>query len=204
MRLPVARNWPGLAELAAVEPARRLALQWIDIARARLRTLGNTYPGIDPVFNAALRIHFHIDTAAEAASYLPTVRFRFDEIRDRLLRLEDVLRFRTPAEALADGVHDDDMAYTFAGDTINVTENYLTLHPRHGSIVTGPRYRAAMIVHENGHWVGLADHAYEHDTAKYDTLPVDKAVENTSSYVFFAQHLESLRDTRDDPDPVTR
>ncbi len=197
--LPVARNWPGLAELAAVEPARRLSLQWIDIALAKLRVLGNGYPSTDAVVNAALSTHFQIRNRANATTYLPTIRFRFEEIRNRLLRLEDVLRFRTPDEAATDGAGPDAMAYAFAGETVNVTQSLLTLN---NGTVTGPRYRAAMITHETGHWVGMVtDHAYEWQL-EYNSLPVAKAVENTSSYVFFAQHLESSRDTRGEPNTI--
>ncbi|MDQ4032997.1 MAG: hypothetical protein M3332_12315 [Actinomycetota bacterium] len=195
--LAVARNWPGLAELAAVEPARRLAIGWIGIALARLAALGNTWPALDPVLGDALRTHFHITNSATAAQHLPTVRFRMQELRDRLLRLEEVLRFRTSEEAVADGSKPEYPGYTASDRSlINITQHYLT---NDSFIVHGPRYKAAMIQHESGHQIGMmVDHAYEHEYAKYAALTVQQAVENTSSYLMFVQHMESLRDIRFD------
>ena len=195
---PAAGRWPGLIELLDAGQARATALQWLDRALGALGEYGGKVAlGVNDASTAqteaALLAHFHL-TRATFAAQAPAIIGTYAKVRAALVNLQNILRFRTDAEAKSEGGADAAgtpyPAYTFFNGTINVTTRFPAF---------GPLCQAAMMLHEPVHYVDAgADTAhdiYEHAPG-YATVTAANALHNPSSYVCFAEQVFYGSDVR--------
>lgn len=213
-------NWPGLVELLCAGKAKAQALVWLQSARMQLLAYiaflsGVPYPFNQSLMETALSTHFHINPGLPASSKLPTLSqivSGYNSIEATLSRSPTIFRYRTDAEAIADGSPDIDSAYTFFNGTINFTRNFPG---------RGPLNRAASVMHECVHvfddqsgnanthipeWyvtdaaaaaLGLPTQPNDPNLAtRYDLMTTANALHNPSSYAAFAQHIHYGSDTR--------
>jgi hypothetical protein len=218
-------KWPGLVELLFAGKAKAQALQWIGAAAPRLSAYaafltGGPVPADQALIEAALSAHFRISPNAPAASKVGPVGqilTGYASVVSTLATSPTIFRFRTDAEAAADG-QSGVRAYT----TLNANMNFTRLFAQ---VRKFPR--AAIVLHEAVHvfdaqshsvnatnqltvdipeWyvtqaaapgLGLPPQADNSGLAtRYDLLPTADAVHNPSSYSAFAQHIANNADTR--------
>jgi hypothetical protein len=213
-------NWPGLVELLCAGKAKAQALVWLQDARMQLVAYIGFLEGIPYRFDralmeTALSTHFHIDPGLSTESKQATlfqILSAYNSIEDTLGKSPTTFRYRTDAEANADGSPDIDSAYTFFNGTINFTRNFPS---------RGPLNRAASVMHECVHvfdnqsgnanthipeWyvtdavaatLGLPSQPNDPSLAtRYDLMTTANALHNPSSYAAFAQHIHYGMDTR--------
>ncbi len=216
---PIHPAWPGLAELLLAGKAKAQCLVWLHAARAQLFAYiaflgGAPFPFNQGVMEAALATHFHLAAAAAPAdkiAVLTQIVSGYNSSEAVLGQSGTLFRYRTDAEAAADGDPDVNAAYVFAGK-VNFTRNFI---PR------GPMNRAASVLHESVHvwdpqsglptthipeWyvtdaaaaaLGLSPAAPIPELAtRYDLMTTADALHNPSAYAAFAQHVALGSDTR--------
>lgn len=186
----VGGSWWGVPELLMVGPARAQALQWVSAAKGALsayRTAGGTAPGVTEV---ALRTHFKLSADRPAESrlfYARQIVENYDRVVQALTAAPLPFRARNDGEVRQDrgaaANAEPPPMYTVFGRNINVTRIFTRF---------GPLCRTAMVLHEPVHYVDQkangANDIYEH-IPRYNTMSIDEAVHNPSSYVCFAQHI---------------
>ena len=200
---PIADEFPGVLELLAVGAGRDVGLDWVARARADLALAMAALPrevelaaaGLGqvvshpPVYRAALATHFKLSTVDARARLLPTVVATVARLATALDAPEPRVRFRTAAEASAEGA---------AGAPGYHHDGWVAFTPHFRDF--GPMCQAAMVVHESEHAVDpdsgtAAAHVYEWGSG-YATQAAEDAVHNASAYAAFAQHVAYGRDER--------
>jgi hypothetical protein len=218
---PIQDNWPGLVELLLSGKAKSQALEWLRVTQVRLASLaaGSILPADAAVLTAALATHFHT-TPSDAAS-IATITATLAGVEATLRNGATMFRFRTDAEALADGNPAVDAAYTApwppsAATRINFTRNFKRRSERN---------RASSIIHEAVHvndparntpathineWyvtaatapaLGLTPIAANlpQFATRYDLMTTTNALHNPASYATFARHNFLRVDQRENP-----
>lgn len=212
--------WNGLAELLLAGKAKAQALLWLAEAITQLTAYIAFLGGVPFLFNlarmeSALATHFHLDASLPAFTKLPTaiqILTGLNNVVATLNRSASIFRYRSDAEAVADGMPAIDAAYTFFNGSINFTRNYVT---------RGPLNRAASALHESVHF--FDDQSGRPDThipewyltdaaadslglprrsniaslaTRYDLMTTATALHNPACYASFAQHIFYGSDTR--------
>lgn len=215
---PIAGNWPGLAELLLAAKAKSSALVWAMRAESLLAALAaESLSAADlAIVTIALATHFHI---APNDPRVPVVSRMFGRVLATLRDSPRTFRYRSDAEATADGRPDIAAAYAgpwppSAASRLNFTRNF---------IARPPLNRVAVLIHESVHvndpdsatpnvhvseWYltapsaalfGIAPQVDHPDMAiRYDLMTADDAIHNPSAYAAFARHV-TIGDSRELP-----
>ncbi|MDQ3790047.1 MAG: hemopexin repeat-containing protein, partial [Actinomycetota bacterium] len=214
-------GWPGLAELLLAAKAKSQALSWVRTARARVMAQqSGILGGVDAaVLAAAVTTHFHT-TVSDSAS-LTAIDATMARVESTLVHSPTTLRFRTDAQAIADGVPNVDAAYTHPwppgpGTGINVTRNFTRRTERnrassliHEAVHVNDAASATPSTHINEWYVSPAQAPalglvpipadLPEFATRYDLMSTSDALHNPASYATFARHLAFGIDNRENP-----
>lgn len=187
---------------AAIESAPR-ALEWIDNAIIALNDCVRSIDGaseptiIAKVAMPFVRLHFHTDRSRFGASErtnLIRIEANYQIMRRHLCNskhvfrsVNDIVATRDTLGAFRPGVIVGGYAFPFK--SVSFTSHFLSL---------GPNCRAAVIIHELGHYVSPSiGHTGGERGFEYDNSPFETAINNVYCYPNFAVHVTvPFRDER--------
>jgi hypothetical protein len=213
-------NWPGLVELLMAGKAKAEAMTWINKTLEHLNqyltSLSNGTGFFDKLLiEAALSAHFHIGPSQPTAAKIPLVRqiiTAYNSIIGTFNLSSSTFKFKTDAEAIAEGVPPAISAFATFNGSLSFTRSFAT---------NGPHTRAAIVIHESVHrFDNLSGSASTHIpewyvtdanaialglpvqpnnpnfATRYDLMSTANSLHNSSSYAAFAQHVFNRSDTR--------
>ena len=180
---------PGACDLEkhnVIEPAVRMAQQWLDTAVSRLDDFLRS-PG--DASNAGTRQsldrHFHSTSAATAR----TVRGRLDTLRTDMVGRQN---FTVECHTASDTSCTNTAAYVQGGNFLVFCPNFFES--------SSDEWRAGALIHEMAHslvGLGISDRAYQSDRL-LPLLSTAEALDNAESYTLFVQELATGRTVEGD------
>lgn len=181
-----------------------VAAQWVAAAEVALKAYqtglaSGVHDASWQATDAALSIHFHVHAhPAGVQTAVTEVQGHYASIFHRLIHDMSSITQVSKAQAMSEIHNKYVRGQTLAGTYTHLTPAYRPFDTigQHSLDGAGPKLRAAILIHETAHFVGLnKDHAEEWNP-NYATLPSEKAVKNPSSYAAFAHHVHTGVDLR--------